>query len=148
MLQFAGERDLKRAPDYVFNKLRDARFIVTCVPDLQSVQSAEQEVAVCRIKPSLSFLTGALDLTIRVMEATPHSLIRIQQTTKGIGTSSTVESVLRLTPQAEGTRLTWSAEVKQLGGLIKALPEGLLRGAAEKVINDAWTSVLNKLQAE
>jgi carbon monoxide dehydrogenase subunit G len=146
MLQFGGERELKQPPEKVWEKLRDARFLVSCVPDVQTVTSAERDVAVCRIKPALSFLMGSLDLTMRIIESVPHSLIRIEQTTKGIGNSSTVETKMDLTPLPEGTKLVWSAEVKQMGGLLKALPEGLLKGAADKIIGDAWTAVLNKLQ--
>ena len=146
MLQFGGEREIKQPPDKVFEKLRDARFLVNCVPDVQSVINAERDVATCRIKPGLAFIMGSLDLTMKVLEAVPHSLIRIEQLTKGIGNSCTVETRLELSPRADGTHLVWSAEVKQLGGLLKALPEGLLKGAADKVIGDAWTAVVNKIQ--
>ena len=146
MLQFNGERELAVPPQEVWEKLRDARFLVTCVPDLQSVSKAEQDLAVCRIRPAFSFVTGSQELTIHVVEAVPHTLIRLEQITKGIGTSVTVESTMQFIPVAVGTRLSWSAQVTKLGGLLKALPEGLLRGAAEKVITDAWTAVLNKLQ--
>ncbi len=148
MLQFGGERELKQSPEYAFEKLRDARFLVSCVPDVQKVLKADRDMAACKIKPSLSFVMGTLDLTMNVKEAVPHSLIRIEQTTKGIGNSSTVETKLQLSPSGEGTKLVWSAEVVQMGGLLKALPEGLLKGAAEKVISDAWVAVLNKLQSE
>jgi carbon monoxide dehydrogenase subunit G len=148
MLQFGGERELIQSPEVVFDKLRDARFLVSCVPDVQKVLNADREVAMCKIKPSLAFVMGTLDLTINVKQAVPHSLIRIEQVTKGIGNSSTVDTTLQLSPSGEGTKLVWSAEVVQMGGLLKALPEGLLKGAAEKVIGDTWVAVLNKLQGE
>src|SRR5207253_1956044 len=116
MLQFAGERELKRSPKEEWEKLRDARFLASCVPDVEKIVSAEPELAVCRIKPALAFITGSLDLTIRVVESVPHSSIRIEQTTKGIANSSTVETSLQLSPSGEGTRLSWSAQVKQMGG--------------------------------
>jgi carbon monoxide dehydrogenase subunit G len=146
MLRFQGEQELSRPPEEVFEKLRDARFLVSCAPDVQAVSKAEADLAICRIRPAFSFIAGALELTIRIVEAVPHSLVRLEQATRGIGNSSTVESTLRFTPTAQGTRLEWSAEVKQLGGLLKAVPEGLLRGAAEKVITDGWKAVLNKMQ--
>ena len=33
------------------------------------------------------------------------------------------------------TRVHWKAEVKQLGGLLKAVPAGLIRGAAQKDVH-------------
>jgi carbon monoxide dehydrogenase subunit G len=147
MLTFKGERELNLPQEQVWEKLRDARFLVTCVPDVQSVSKSEQDLAVCRIRPAFSFIAGSLDLTIRIVEAVPHSRIRIEQSTKGIANSSTVESILAFAALPQGTRLDWSAKVIQLGGLLKAVPEGLLRGAAEKVITTGWTTVLNKLTA-
>ena len=40
-----------------------------------------------------------------------------------------------------------TAEVTALGGLLKMVPPGLVRGAAEKVVNDAWNRVTEKLAA-
>ena len=40
----------------------------------------------------------------------------------------------------------WIAEVKELGGLLKMVPQGLIRGAAQKVLDDAWTAVEAKLR--
>ncbi len=41
----------------------------------------------------------------------------------------------------DGTALHWSADVTRLGGLLKAVPAGLIRGAAQRIINDVWTGV-------
>ncbi len=78
-------------------------------------------------------------------EAASPSLVRLALASKGIGTSSEVEATVSLSPQQTGTRLQWVAEVKSLGGLLKAVPQGLIRGAAQKVVNDAWTAVENRL---
>jgi carbon monoxide dehydrogenase subunit G len=56
-----------------------------------------------------------------------------------------VEAVLRLTPEGDGTRVAWTADVKSLGGLLKALPQGLLKASAQKVIGDIWAAVEAKL---
>jgi carbon monoxide dehydrogenase subunit G len=39
----------------------------------------------------------------------------------------------------------WRSEVKSLGGLLKMVPSGLIRGAAQKVIEDGWAGVAQKL---
>jgi len=41
--------------------------------------------------------------------------------------------------------VSWTAEVTQLGGLLKMVPAGLIRGAAHKVIEDVWDGVAKKL---
>ena len=56
-----------------------------------------------------------------------------------------MEATLNLSDRESGTRVHWTADVKSLGGLLKMVPSGLIRGAAEKVINDAWNRVTEKL---
>ena len=99
----------------------------------------------CVLRPGLAFVRGTLELTLRIAEATSPTSVRLSLATKGIGTTSEVEVALALTPQESGSRVNWTAEVKSLGGLLKAVPQGLIRGAAQKVINDAWTSVESHL---
>jgi carbon monoxide dehydrogenase subunit G len=58
-----------------------------------------------------------------------------------------VEATIALAPDGTGTRVRWTAEIKTLGGLLKMVPAGLIRGAAQKVVNDAWSAVEAKLNA-
>jgi len=60
---------------------------------------------------------------------------------KGIGSSSEVEAALTFAAQPAGTRMHWQVEIKNLGGLLKAVPQGLIKAAAQKVIADALTTV-------
>ena len=44
-----------------------------------------------------------------------------------------------------GCTIQWSADVQQLGGLLKAVPAGLIQAGAERVINDLLANVEKKL---
>ena len=157
MLRFEGDRDFAQAPADLFEKLTDARFLVTCIPDVENVAQQEADRAVLTLRPSLAFVRGTLEVTLQIVEKTLATAARILLTSKGIGSSSTVEATLALAPhtnpplpvaggQGGGTRVHWTAEVKELGGLLKMVPQGLIRGAAQKVLNDAWTAVEAKLR--
>ena len=52
---------------------------------------------------------------------------------------------MHLAPEGTGTRVHWKADIQQLGGLLKAAPQGLIRAAAEKVIHDVWTHIERKM---
>jgi carbon monoxide dehydrogenase subunit G len=93
------------------------------------------------IRPSFAFVRGTLELSILVTEAVPDQSVGLHLRTKGIGNTSTVEALLTLAPQAAGTHVHWRAQVTEMGGLLKMVPEGLVRGAAQKVIADVWTAV-------
>lgn len=143
MLRFEGDRDLAQAPAEVSARLADARFLVTCIPDVESVALAEPLRAECVVRPGFAFVRGSLELTLSVVETAPA--VRVHLTTRGIGSSSEVEATLQVTGQDTGSRVHWVAEVKNLGGLLKAVPQGLIRGAAEKVIRDAWDGIALRL---
>ena len=87
-----------------------------------------------------------MDVTLQVVDKAPPTSARLVMTSKGVGSSSTVEATLALAPRESGTRMHWIAEVKELGGLLKMVPQGLIRGAAQKVLDDAWKSVEAKLR--
>ena len=146
-MNFEGEKDLTLPPAAVFAKLNDARFLVDCIPGRESVVRADQHEAVCIQRPGFAFVRGTLELTIKIVEATPETSIRYVQLGKGIGSSSNVETVVTLTPNETGTHLHWKAEVKEMGGLLKMIPAGLIRGAAQKTIADVWQEVEKRLQA-
>jgi carbon monoxide dehydrogenase subunit G len=142
MLSFEGQKSFpKHTPDVLFPKLSDARFLVTCVPDVSAVKQQEEAQAVLTLRPGFAFIRGTLDVTMRVTEVVPPSNVLLNLHSKGIGSSSEVEVRLTVVAEETGSRVNWSAEVKSLGGLLKAVPRGLIRGAAQKVVEDAWKSV-------
>jgi carbon monoxide dehydrogenase subunit G len=145
MLRFEGDRDFPLPPADLWAKLTDARFLVSSLPDVEKVEQADADRAVLVLRPSLAFVRGALDVTLEVADKAPHSSARVRAQGKGIGSTSAVEATLDFTPQGGGTRVHWAAEVTELGGLLRLVPQGLIRGAAQKVIDDAWASVEKKL---
>jgi carbon monoxide dehydrogenase subunit G len=145
MLRFEGDRDFTRPPAEVWAKLTDPKFIVECIPDVQTVKAVGSDHTELVLRPGFSFVRGTLDVSLKIVDAVAPSSAKIRILGKGIGSSSDVESVLTLTPQGESTRVHWTVEIKELGGLLKMVPAGLIRGAAEKVVNDAWAGVSARL---
>jgi carbon monoxide dehydrogenase subunit G len=144
-MRFEGDRDFPLPPTEVFTKLRDARFLVQCVPDSSPQGEPTQDKAQCTVRPGFAFVRGTIELTMEVAEAVAPTKLRLMLLSKGIGTSSDVEAVANFAAKDNGTALHWTAEVKRLGGLLKAVPSGLIRGAAQKVIEDLWNGVAARL---
>ncbi len=145
MPRFEGDKTFSRPVADVWTKLTDLRFLIQCLPDVEKVSQAEQDQAVFVVRPGLAFVRGSLDVTARIIEKVEPTSIRFQLLSKGIGSSSTMETLLTLTAEAEKTQVHWVAEVKELGGLLKLVPAGLIRGAGQKVIGDVWTRIEAKL---
>lgn len=147
MLHFEGDKEIAKAPGEAYAQLSDARFLARCLPGAESLSRVEPDVLTCVLRPGFSFVRGTLEVTLRVTEATPETTIRYQVHGKGIGSSNDVEASLTLTPHEQGTHIHWVAGVTQLGGLLKAVPRGLIQAAAQKVIDDLWQAVVAQLNS-
>jgi len=144
-LHFEGERRLALPLDQVWPKLRDAGFLVTCIPDATLVGDSNPDRAQCTVKPNLTFVRGNLEVTIQIVEAREPSALTLGLLSRGVGSSSDVQAKLMLAPDGDGTHVKWAAEVLQLGGLLKMVPAGLIRGAAHKAIDDLWNGIERRL---
>lgn len=145
MLHFEGDQVLPQPPTEVWTHLTDARFLVGCIPGVEAISEIGPDTAVCNLRPGFSFVRGTLELSLRILPEVPGQLARVQLSTKGIGTTSAVETTMNFQPHEQGTQIHWTASIKELGGLLKAVPQGLLKAAAQKVIADAWATVSAKL---
>jgi carbon monoxide dehydrogenase subunit G len=148
MSSFEGDRDFQQAPTDLWKRLSDVRFLVECVPDVESVREVQADRAALVLKPGFSFVRGTLEVELRLLEAVAPTTVRVGMHSKGIGSSSEVELSLTLSDHAGGTRIHQVVEIKSLGGLLKLVPAGLIRGAAQKVLEDAWARLTERLEQE
>jgi carbon monoxide dehydrogenase subunit G len=145
MLHFEGDTDFTQAPAVVWAKLSDARFVVQCIPGVESVSKDEASEVVCVLRPGFSFVRSTLEIALRVVEAVPDTSLRVIAHAKSIGATNDVETFLTFGSHDGGTRVHWTADIVNLTGLLKMVPRGLLQGAAQKVIADVWAQVQAKL---
>src|SRR5262249_6300614 len=134
-------------PEALWAKLSDARFLVRCLPDSAPAGEGEAGRAVCKVRPGFAFVRGTLDVTVQVAEAKAPEAVRLQLHSKGVGSSSDVTVTLALAAHEGGTRVHWDAAIEKLGGLLKAVPAGLVQAAAQKVLADVLAGVERQLAA-
>src|SRR5262245_34206705 len=128
MLRFEGDRDFPHAQAELFAHLSDARFLVQCIPDVESVNAAEPGRAALVLRPGFSFIRGTLEVNLTITDVSAPTSARVVLLSKGIGSSSEVEATLQLAAREGGTHVHWAADIKSLGGLLKLVPAGLIRG--------------------
>lgn len=146
MLHFEGDRDFASAPAEVWAKLTDTHFLAQCIPGAESVSQVGSDRVECTLRPGFAFVRGTLELTLQLADLVPEQSARLLLHSKGIGSTSDVEAALALAAQGVGTRLHWTVDIKSLGGLLKAVPPGLIKAAAQKVIADALATAEDKLR--
>jgi carbon monoxide dehydrogenase subunit G len=146
MLHFEGDRDFQQPPADLWAKLSDPSFLAQCIPGAEAASRPQPDQLNCVLRPNFAFVRSTLELTLRVAEAVPASKVRLVTHTRGIGSSTDVTVHLHFAAQGPGTRLHWVVEITSLGGLLKAVPQGLIKAAAQKVIADAWAAVEARLR--
>lgn len=147
-MQFEGDMLLPLPRAEAWKKLTDVRFLAQCIREAEKVKEATEDRGVCVIRPGFAFVRGTLELTIQRQEMERETAVTYAMHSKGVGSTSDVESRLTLEDADGQTKVHWVAKVTALGGLLKAVPQGLIRGAAQKTIADVWEGVKEKLTSD
>ena len=126
MLQVSGKEDFSQLASEIRDCLTDAEFLANCLPDLETAEYDESGSLVCRVRPGLSFVKGTLKVALDIFDERSSDAVRIHVRSKGIGSSALVETAAKLSTIDTGTRLHWSEEVTELGGLLKPASRGLV----------------------
>lgn len=145
MIQLQGEKRIAVPCEQLYSELADLQNLVKTLPDIKTVKEVKEDHAIVVVAPSLSFVKGELETVIDRTVATPPSHATLQVASKGIGTSMKVSASFTLSQVESETLLQWQAQVLELGGLLKLVPTGLLKGAANKVIEGWLTSLEQRL---
>ena len=145
MAQFEGVETFPLPVSTVFAKLSDAGFLAGCLSGA-TVGLATPDKAEWKVKPKLAFISGSLDTTATVTAREPDARAVYQIFAKGIGATTSVDSVMTFAPTADGgTNVTWTGDISARTGLLKLVPSTLIEGSAKKVIADVWADVRKKL---
>ncbi|MDP6700037.1 MAG: SRPBCC domain-containing protein [Candidatus Latescibacteria bacterium] len=145
MTQLAGEQHFTQAPSAMWSHLIDAEFMARCMPQLERVEPDDSAFLVCRVRPGLAFLKGSIRAAFTAYDMRPPAALRMRIDSKGIGSSAVVETAIALTALDGGTRLAWTADIVELGGLLKPVSRGLIEAAARKIIGEGWAQFKEEL---
>jgi carbon monoxide dehydrogenase subunit G len=146
MLRFEDDKTSMVEPSTFWAYLTDLRFLTQCIPNIESMVESPPDQVRFKLRPGVSFVRGTLDVTFKVEKVEPGKSARYSIHSQGIGSSSDVQVLLTLAPEGNGSHLHWIVDIKSLGGLMKAVPQGLIKASAQKVIADIWAIVEKKLQ--
>ena len=148
MIQFEGSRLISLPITIVSAKLSDAEFLVKSLPDSE-VSVATPDRAAWKLRPKLSFLTGGLDAELTAISREAGKAVAFKIFSKAMGSSSSVITRLIFRENEKGeTIVDWTGVLTEVTGLLKVVPKGLLQGTAQKVIEDVWTAVTERMMKE
>jgi carbon monoxide dehydrogenase subunit G len=141
MVEIRGEESFERAAEQIWGTLTRPEFLCGCFPGVDRVVRTDERSAELIVRPGFSFVRGTITVTFEFVELKPHEIARVLIHIKAIGSSAELESMIVLHGEAGSTRVEWTAKTLQLGGLLKAVSQGLLKAAAQKVASDTWAEI-------
>ena len=146
MIHLEGEKTFDLPAARLHAKFTDLRYLSTTLPDVAEVKSITDKAAELVIRPKLGFIGGSLRLTIEKLSEEAAKSASMRLVTKGIGSSATVLASYTLEETAGRTLMRWQADVQEMGGLLKAVPSGLMKGSAQSVISGLLDSLEKELK--
>jgi carbon monoxide dehydrogenase subunit G len=144
MTKFQGDRYFALPPDIVALRLSDAAFLLGCLQNVEQVVEAGPDRAVWKLRTGFSFLSTTLEISLKVTERSAGRST-YEALSRGVGASSRVIAVLTFLPAGSGTTVQYTAELVERTGFLKVISAGLIRAAAQAVIDDTWKAIEAKL---
>jgi carbon monoxide dehydrogenase subunit G len=146
-LTFGGEETFPVPTERLFAALTDLDQLAKTIPDLVSSEKIDDRTLHCVVRPGFSFLRGTLRLTISIVDLDGPKSASMRIAADGIGAHINIESQLQIDPTEGGCKLTWTAAVIELKGLVATISRSLISAAAERTIKNAWARVHAEVDA-
>lgn len=141
-MRIEEEYIVKAPPGKVEELMTSPRAFGECLPGLESFEERDERHFKARVKPRFSFLRGTLELEFEVL-GLERERVELKILGKGIGSSFEMRTEVRLGKKGGGTALRLTTDAT-FGGLLKPVPESLLRGAADELIREILACVERK----
>lgn len=139
---FSGDESFAASAGHTFATLIDPAVLAQCIPDLVSSQRVDDRTLQCTVRPGFSFIRAKLKMTLSLKDVdSTQRTAMIDIVSKGIGTSMNVQCRLAVHEHGNACRVRWNADIVERRGLIAAVSPALIRGAADKVIQDGWSAL-------
>ena len=148
-MQIAGTEQFAASADRVREALSDLDILTRSIPGLDSVESNDGTTLECRIKPSLSFISGALRTTVTRTSEAASDEVAYSISSKGIGGGATVTATFRCSADrgGGGSSVEWRAEVVERTGLLKPVGDSVIESTMGSVVESTWERFRSQLVA-
>jgi carbon monoxide dehydrogenase subunit G len=132
----------------VWNALNDPELLKACIPGCESIEAAGENAykisMVAKVGPVRARFAGKMQLTD--MNA-PDSYSLLFEGEGGMAGFAKGRADVRLTPEGEGTLLTYTAKA-QIGGKLAQIGSRLVDGAARKTADDFFAAFVKAVGSQ
>jgi carbon monoxide dehydrogenase subunit G len=132
-IKFAGEFEVKKPPEEVFDFLTDPKRFASLLPDFKSLNVQDATHFTIKVDVGISYIKGSADVKMELTEADRPR--RAQYKGQGAVAGGNVAMVagFDLSPTFAGTKVNWQGEA-QIFGRLASVAGGLLEPLGKKQI--------------
>ena len=141
-IKFAGDFEVQRSVEDVFDFLTDPQKFAPLLPDFQGMEVVDERHFALRVNVGISHIKGTANVKMELAESTRPSRAQYKGQGSVAGGNMSLTASFDLVAAASGTKVAWQGEA-QIFGRLTSVAGGLLEPLGRKNIQ----KVIDGLQA-
>ncbi len=133
---------LRATAEQLIAFITDVEQAVACIPNLETYEILSEMKLRLIVMPKFSFLKTRLTMVWEITSITPD-VGTLHLTGKGMGCTFEADVTMKLSKAKEGSKAHLKIDYS-VGGMLKHVPESLIRGAAGSLADDMISSADEK----
>ena len=132
-IKFAGEFEVKKKTDDVYEFLTDPNKFASLLPEFQGLTVQDATHFTVKVNVGISYIKGTADIKMELTEAQRPQRAQYKGQGSMAGGNVTVVAGFDLAPIAGGTKVAWQGEA-QVFGRLTSVAGGLLEPLGKKQV--------------
>jgi carbon monoxide dehydrogenase subunit G len=132
-IKFAGEFEVKKKPEEVYDFLTDPNKFAPLLPEFQSITVQDSTHFTVKVNVGISYIKGAADMKLELTEGQRAQRAQYKGQGSMAGGKVTVVAGFDLAAVESGTKVNWQGEA-QVFGRLTSVAGGLLEPLGKKQV--------------
>ncbi len=132
-IKFAGEFEVKKKPEEVYDFLTDPNRFASLLPDFQGLTVQDATHFTIKVNVGISYIKGSADVKMELAEADRPRRAQYKGQGSVAGGNVSMVAGFDLSPTAYGTRVKWQGDA-QIFGRLASVAGGLLEPLGKKQV--------------
>ncbi|MEM1942921.1 MAG: carbon monoxide dehydrogenase subunit G [Candidatus Caldarchaeum sp.] len=131
--------------DTVWKFITEPDNFVKLIPDLQKYEKVDATSFKTVFKIGLGMIKGSLNMAFKYEELNPPTSLKISGKGSGMQSTADLSLQLQLNPVAEGTEVSWSADLI-VGGLVASVGSRLMESTTKAKVKELVEGLKKELE--
>jgi carbon monoxide dehydrogenase subunit G len=132
-IKFAGDFEVKRTPEDVYDFLSDPSKFATLLPDFQGLSIQDPTHFTIKVNVGISYIRGTAEIKMELAQAERPKRAQYKGQGSMAGGNVALMAGFDLSPIDGGTKVAWQGEAQVFGGLA-SMAGGLLEPLGKKQV--------------